>query len=102
MNPAERHGAVLDEMATAIVQQKTVQGDDDMKAAVSAAVQAKNQLVRRAGFSPAQCVLGADLKLPGDVLDSPEKLAMHSLALEESVFKRALDMRQAAREAFAE
>eukprot|EP00969_Alexandrium_andersonii_P247550 10938714-Alexandrium_andersonii.AAC.1 len=65
-------------MTRAIVEERSVDGLSEMKAAVIAACQAKSQLVRRDGFSPAQRVLGTELRLPGDVLDEPGAASSHS------------------------
>ena len=96
----ERHGGILDNMITAIVEQRTLTTRNEMEEAVIAAAAAKNQLVRRSGYSPAQCVLATDVKLPGNVLDNIDEIPMHDQAMEDGPFKRALDMRETARIAY--
>ena len=87
-------------MITAMVEERTLTTREAMNEAVIAAAAAKNQLVRRSGHSPAQCVLGTDVKLPGDVLDNIDKLPIHDQAMEDGPFKRALDMRETSRIAY--
>ena len=66
--------------------------------------QGKNSLTRKAGFSPAQWVLGRDLRLPANLADDGEVTRLGAQALTAtpgSVFFRKAQLRQAAREAFA-
>ena len=62
---------------------------------------AKNQLIKRHGFSPIQHVLGQDIRLPASVLAAPDELSAHSAAEHDSTFHRRLAIRQAARMAWA-
>ena len=65
------------------------------------ACSAKNQLIKRHGFSPIQHVLGQDIRLPASVLAAPDELSAHSAAEPDGTFQRHLAIRQAARMAWA-
>eukprot|EP00959_Pyramimonas_sp_CCMP1952_P207987 4350908-Pyramimonas_sp.AAC.1 len=59
---------------------------------------AKNSLRRRAGFSPAQWMLGLDPKMPGDLVDDTANYSAHSLAANDENIRRRYAIRTAARE----
>ena len=66
--------------------------------------QAKNSLVRKGGFSPAQWVLGRDVRLPASLADDQEVMRVGAQALAatpSSLFYRKTQLRMAAREAFS-
>ena len=62
---AERHGDVAREIANRIMVQHGVQTAEEMKMVVIMTGFAKKQLIRRAGVSPSQWVLGRSLRIPG-------------------------------------
>ena len=72
--------------------------------ATAAVTQAKNSGSRRGGFSPAQWVLGRDIRLPAALADEAEVARIGSQALAATPgtrFFRKTQLRFAAREAFA-
>ncbi|CAK0807109.1 unnamed protein product [Prorocentrum cordatum] len=76
----------------------------DVLKAVMEINQAKNSLSRRSGFSPAQWVLGRDIRLPADLMDDGEVERIGAIAASAtptSKFARKCALRQAAREAHA-
>ena len=69
-----------------------------------ATTQAKNDLSRKAGFSPAQWVLGRQIRLPASLTDDGEVCRIGALAAADTPgtrFYRKHQLRMAAREAFA-
>ena len=70
---------------------------------LQACFQAKNALIQNGGYSPEQIVLGKSTRLPAS-LTSDEDSASHSLALGSDLasekFRRSLDIRARARQAF--
>ena len=97
----ERQGGVLKNLVDSIVQETQATSKEDMEYVLLEACLAKNQLIRRHGFSPIQHVLGQDIRLPASVLERPGDIASHSGAVQDSLFQRRLNMRQAARMAWA-
>ena len=72
-----------------------------MEITLLVAALAKNQLIKRHGFSPIQHVLGQDIRLPASVLAAPDELSSHSAAEHDGTFQRHLAIRQVARMAWA-
>ena len=64
---AERHGGVLKVMLARILEDTAAYGEDEFEMALVAAITAKNQLASIHGFSPAQHVLGQNVRLPAGV-----------------------------------
>jgi hypothetical protein len=67
---------------------------------IAEALSAKNSLSREAGYSPNQWVLGYEKALPGSVLDRPQDLAVHDLALQDDQFIKKLKIREQAKTAW--
>ncbi len=103
---AEAHCATLRHMATRVIQHDNVRGYNELRVALSEALLAKNTQARCKGYSPLQWVLGYEESLPGSVLERPQDLAAHSMALDEegpgAAFRRRLQMRETARKAWIE
>ena len=68
----ERHGG-LKETFRGVVWAHQVSGRQDVIMTTAAVNQAKNSLVRKGGFSPAQWVLGRDVRLPASLADDQER-----------------------------
>ena len=100
----ERHGGIWKASFRRAAWSQQVAGPTEVKMLTAAVNQGKNSLTRKAGFSPAQWVLGRDLRLPADLADDGEVTRLGAQALTAtpgSVFFRKAQLRQAAREAFA-
>eukprot|EP00438_Fugacium_kawagutii_P019634 Skav232807 [mRNA] locus=scaffold614:489248:497143:- [translate_table: standard] len=100
----ERHGAVLKLMVMKVIKEKTIMGLDEMQSATVSATAARNLQVRLAGYSPMQRVFGRENPMPGNLMDVLENGHMNyqitdPATMEES-FRRSLDIRQAAEQAF--
>eukprot|EP00435_Cladocopium_sp_Y103_P022595 s3351_g5.t1 len=100
----ERHGAVLKLMIMRVIKEKSISGLDEVKSAVVASTAARNLQARVAGYSPMQLVFGKENPFPGNIMDTLENGYMHyqladPLSVEDS-FRRSLDIRRAAEEAF--
>lgn len=77
---AERSGATLRTLVSAICQTHAVSTDDEMQQAVGEAVSSYNNDVNESGTSPQQLVTGKNVRAPGDVLSGfHEHLAEHAL-----------------------
>ncbi|CAK0869680.1 unnamed protein product [Prorocentrum cordatum] len=76
----ERQGAWWKELAARTIEHSSIRGEDEMRTLAIMVSGAKNSLRRRAGFSPAQWVLGRDPKMPGDLVDDTANYSAHSLA----------------------
>ena len=101
----ERHGGIWKSMFRKIVYAKQVSGRDDVILAVAETNKAKNSLARRSGFSPQQWVIGRDIRLPADLMDDGEVSRLQAQAVASTPttrFFRKAELRQAAREAFAQ
>ncbi|CAK0840847.1 unnamed protein product [Prorocentrum cordatum] len=81
----ERQGAWWKDLAARTIEHSSIRGEDEM---------------RRAGFSPAQRVLGRDPKMPGDLVDDTANYSAHSLAANDEKIRRRYAIRTAARESF--
>ena len=100
----ERHGGIWKASFRRAAWAQQVAGLTEVKLLTAAINQGKNSLTRKAGFSPAQWVLGRDLRLPADLADDGEVARIGAQALTAtpgSIFFRKAQLRQAAREAFA-
>jgi hypothetical protein len=69
---AERHGGILKGVLKRIIKDHNVQGKDQMKLAMSVALEVKNDTMRRDGFSPSQWVLAKHPRRPGSLLEEAE------------------------------
>ncbi|CAK0841380.1 unnamed protein product, partial [Prorocentrum cordatum] len=96
----ERQGAWWKELAARTIEHSSIRGEDEMRTLAIMVSGAKNSLRRRAGFSPAQWVLGRDPKMPGDVVDDTANYSAHSLAANGENIRRRYAIRTAARESF--
>ena len=68
-------------MLKRVVWSEQVSVKEAMVHATSAINQAKNSLIRRSGFSPAQWVLGRQARLPADLTDESEVTRLGALSL---------------------
>ena len=96
----ERQGGWWKELAARTIEHASVKGEDEMRTMSAMVSGAKNALRRRAGFSPAQWVLGRDPKLPADLVDGTAEVSAHSLACNDEKIRRRYAIRTAARESF--
>ena len=101
----ERHGHVVKQMLSRIDGQKPISDLQEFDQVLLHCFQAKNALIRRNGYSPEQIVLGKSPRLPAS-LCSDDQAAAHALAsadsLEGEVFRKSLERRSQARQAFIE
>ena len=70
MGRAERHGQAIKYIVQRLVSQFAPVGAQELNMLVTLAAAAKNNLMRRAGSSPAQWVYGRNHKIPGALLSS--------------------------------
>ena len=97
---AERAGAALKVMINNFVKQFACSGFSDMRGALAHdAVEACNQDICEAGYSPAQFVLGKQPRTKGEVIpgDMRQRLAQHSLLENDPSLARSAAMKEAAR-----
>jgi hypothetical protein len=96
---AERAGAALKVMINSLVKQFACTGFSDMRGALAHAVEACNQDIGEAGYSPAQFVLGKQPRTMGEVIpgDMRLRLAQHSLIENNPSLARSAAMKEAAR-----
>ncbi len=100
----ERHGGLWKETFRRVCWAHQVQGKQDVLFATASVNQAKNALVRKGGFSPAQWVLGRDIRIPASLQDDHEVMRVGAQALAStpnSIFYKKTQLRMAAREAFS-
>ena len=99
---AEKHGHIIKQMLDRYDNEE-ISSPQDFDGVLQACFQAKNALARHQGYSPEQIVLGKSKKLPAS-LCSDESSVAHSLAigegLESESFRRCLNIRARARQAF--
>ena len=76
----ERQGAWWKELAARTIEHSSVKGEDEMRTLGITVSGAKNSLRRRAGFSPAQWLLGRDPKMPADLVDDAASNSARGLA----------------------
>ena len=69
---AERHQGILKGVLKRIVKEHHCTGKDQMKLALTVALETKNDTVRRDGFSPSQWVLAKYPRRPGSLLEEAE------------------------------
>ncbi|CAE8631426.1 unnamed protein product, partial [Polarella glacialis] len=96
----ERQGGWWKTIWAKTVEHETINGIEEVLAAIPEVTQAKNVLRRRNGFSPCQWVTGSDPKLAADLVDHPEDLAAHSQVLNDDMMARRMAIRTAARKSF--
>ncbi|CAE8740947.1 unnamed protein product [Polarella glacialis] len=96
----ERQGGWRKTIWAKTVEHETINGIEEVLAAIPEVTQAKNVLRRRNGFSPCQWVTGSDPKLAADLVDHPEDLAGHSQVLNDDMMARRMAIRTAARKSF--
>ncbi|CAK0864559.1 unnamed protein product, partial [Prorocentrum cordatum] len=96
----ERQGAWWKELAARTIEHSSIRGEDEMRTLAIRVSGAKNSLRRRAGFIPAQWVLGRDPKMPGYLVDDTANYSAHSLAANDENIRRRYAIRTAARESF--
>ena len=100
---AEKHGHLIKQMLDRYDNEEMIPSPQEFDSILQACFQAKNALARHQGYSPEQIVLGKSKKLPAS-LCSDESSVAHSLALGEGLesesFRRCLDIRAKARQAF--
>ncbi|CAK0836144.1 unnamed protein product [Prorocentrum cordatum] len=96
----EHQGARWKELAARTIEHSSIRGEDEMRTLAIMVAGAKNSLRRRAGFSPAQWVLGRDPKMPGDLVGDTANYSAHSLAANDEKIRRRYAIRTAARESF--
>eukprot|EP00435_Cladocopium_sp_Y103_P040884 s349_g11.t1 len=99
----ERHGGLWKETFRRVCWAQQVHGRQEVVLTTAAVNQAKNALIRKGGFSPAQWVLGRDVRIPAALCDDQEVMRVGAQALAatpNSTFYRKTELRMAAREAF--
>lgn len=99
----ERHGGLWKETFCRVCWSQQISGRQDVILATAAVNRAKNSLVRKGGFSPAQWVLGRDVRLPASLADEQEVMRVGAQALAatpNSTFYKKTQLRMSAREAF--
>ena len=95
---AERSGGTLKALLAAIVSDKAVIGDRDMRHALAEAVSAYNSDVTAEGVSPLQCVTGRQPAVQGSVLNNfAGRLAEHGLIDSDPNLMHRLALRESAR-----
>ena len=101
---AERHGAVLKLMIMKVIKEKSIMGMGEMQSAVVASTASRNMQARVSGYSPMQLVFGKENFLPGNLMDAMEHGYLHYQPTDpttmDDAFRRSLDIRRAAEEAF--
>ena len=103
LGQVERHGHIWKSILKRIVWCEQLAGRDQMFHATSAVNSAKNNLVRKSGFSPSQWVLGKSIRLPTDLTEDSEAVRLGALSLSmnpSNQFYLKTKLRFAAREAF--
>ena len=99
---AERHGSILKAMMLKVIEQSNVITPLEMNMCVSQCTSAKNQMLRKAGVSPAQAVLGREPDVPEAVLSHPEAVATHQLMITDEKYRRQSIIRLEAQRAFVD
>ncbi|CAE7262943.1 unnamed protein product, partial [Symbiodinium sp. CCMP2456] len=87
----ERHGGLWKETFRKLCWDQQISTLEEVLWATSATNQAKNALVRKSGFSPAQWVLGKDIRLPASLADEGEVERIGAQALADTPGTRLLD-----------
>ena len=96
---AEQAGGSLKAVLRVLIHQQSVAGEYELKLALAAAVEAVNNDIDQTGFSPAQIVLGKQLRIVGvaDPSNVRSRLAFNSMLLQELQFERILASKECAR-----
>ena len=81
LGQVERHGAIWKSTFRKTVWSNQVAGRAEIMMVTAATNQAKNSLSRKGGFSPAQWVLGRDIRLPASLADDGEVARIGAQAL---------------------
>ena len=68
----ERHGGYLKEIIAKVRVEVPPRNSSDLQEIIDSSCAAKNRLMNRAGYSPAQRVFGVDQRMPGSLLDDGE------------------------------
>eukprot|EP00435_Cladocopium_sp_Y103_P060282 s1270_g22.t1 len=100
----ERHGGIVEEMLDRIDQELPIENQQQFDQALHQCFHAKNTMSIVDGFSPEQAVLGKASRLPASVAsdeETPAHLSSMSDDLPSSKFQQKLQLRTAARAAFA-
>ena len=101
----ERHGSLWKDSFHKLVYSEQVMGLEEVLWATSSTNQAKNSLCRKNGFSPAQWVIGRDIRLPASLADDAEVSRIGAQAIADTPgtkFFRKQQIRMAARQSFAQ
>ena len=72
----------------------------EVQVALTRCAQARNRLARRAGFSPAQAVMGFDTRIPQSLVDEPCNVVAHQTWSVSAALRKREQMRDAAVRAF--
>lgn len=99
---AERHGAVAQETAKKLITQHGAQTAEDIEVVLTMVGFAKNQLIRRAGVSPAQWVFGRSPRIPGSLLSDGQRVEDKHMLAQSQKLQRTELMRQDAMKNFLE
>ncbi|CAK0837883.1 unnamed protein product, partial [Prorocentrum cordatum] len=100
LDRVERQRAWWKELAARTTEHSSIRGEGEMRTLGIMVSGAKNSLRRRAGFSPAQRVLGRDPKMPADLVDDAANYSARSLATNDEKIRRRSAIWTAARESF--
>ncbi|CAE7214247.1 GIP [Symbiodinium natans] len=95
----ERQGGVWKAIFHRVCEDLSIDGDD-VRIAVAATSNAKNELRRLNGFSPTQHVFGSSPKCPEDLLDGPHAQDPEDIVIVQDKHAREVAIRTAARAAF--
>ena len=95
----ERHGQRWQDIFMKVVDEHSVT-DEDVALAVSSVNEAKNNLCRRHGFSPAQAVFGREVKAPEDLCGGNDEEMVLDILTTDKRRQREVAIRTAARLAF--
>ena len=99
----ERHGGIIKDMLDRMNHDKPITTMEQFDEILQQCFRAKNTLSIVQGYTPEQAVLGRASRLPASIV-SDEQPSSHDLSLGDDLasekFRRQLDLRQAAREAF--
>ena len=101
----ERHGAIIKDMLSRIDHDKTIHDEQHFDEALAQCFRAKNNMSIVDGFSCEQAVLGRASKLPASIVSHEDTVShLNSQGVDELSslrFQRQLELRAAARAAFA-
>ena len=100
----ERHGSTIKDMLHRIDQEYAINDSSQFDAALLQCFQAKNAMSIVDGYSPEQAVLGRASKLPASIISDEDSIAhlnCQGADLASTKFQQQLELRAAARAAFA-